>query len=163
MSPESLITSTPARPHTERGIPASSAQSIPFRYPPSACLGRQTCGWSNQQLHIRDQMKTEHGSISSESTDSSSQTKSHQRAGPIQMYSALFSLSPRAEDGALESPRSTRAYPNQYTRPSKCEMAEINAACQHSQESDDNPPNSEDHAIWILVCLSPPSFCVCLC
>jgi hypothetical protein len=54
----------------------------------------------------------------------------------------------------METWRATRAYPNQYTRPSRSEMAEINAAYHQSQQEDRSSESSEDHAIWIVVCCS---------
>ena len=106
---------------------------------------------SNPKQQSHNQLKREHGSISNTSTDSFPQNTAHQRADPMHIYAPTFSLSAQAEQGTLEIPRSTGAYPNQYTRPSRSEMAEINAVYQHSHEEYELSEQSEDHAIWVVV------------
>jgi hypothetical protein len=132
-------------------ITYSSAQSTPLRTPPTVYLGQQVHKPSLQQPQTYGQLKREHGSISSASTDSLRHTTTNTRVDPIHIYSPHFALSSQAEQGTLEMPRSTRAYPNQYTRPSRSEMAEINAVYQQSHEEDELSETSEDHAIWIAV------------
>jgi hypothetical protein len=147
------VTYTPNYYQNARFSPISTSfsQSIPLRQPPTVYLGQQVHNHPSQQSQAYDHLKREHGSISSASTDSSRQTTPHPRAGPLHIYSATLSMSSEAEEGSLETPRQSRAYPNQYTRPSRSEMAEINAAYQQSLEADDSSENSEDHAIRILV------------
>ena len=89
--------------------------------------------------------------MSSGSTDSSNRAAPHPRAGSITIYSPAFAMSSQAEQGTLGSTRLTRAYPDQYTRPSRSEMVEINATYQYSPEEDDASEIVEDHAIWVLV------------
>lgn len=149
----SAMTYTPKHDQSGGGIhiPSSSLSSPP-RKPPAIYLGRQQLynqSISNQQIH--DHLKREHESISSTSTDSSPKSVAHSRADPMHIYAPTFSLSSQAELGTLEIPRSTRAYPNQYTRPSRSEMAEINAVYHHSHEEDELSEQSEDHAIWVVV------------
>ncbi|KAF7509401.1 hypothetical protein GJ744_008124 [Endocarpon pusillum] len=143
-------------------IPASSL-STPPRKPPTIYLGRQQLynqSIPNQQIH--DHLKREHGSISSTSTDSSPQGIAHPTAAPMRIYAPIFSFSSQAEQGTLEIPRSTRAYPDHYTRPSRSGMAEINAVYQHSHEEDELSEQSEDHAIWVVFWLSllDPLYCI---
>ncbi len=132
-------------------IPDPSLPSPP-RKPPTLYLGRQQIynqTMPNQQVH--DQLRREHDSTSSTSTDSGPQNTAHERADPMHIYAPAFSSTAQAERGTLEIPRSTRAYPNQYTRPSRSEMAEINAVYQHSHEEYELSQQPEDHAIWVVV------------
>jgi hypothetical protein len=129
----------------------SVSQWTALRHPPSAHLGHHTHGRSNQQVHLYDLTRKGPGSLSSASSNSSSHTASYLPAGPARIYTQPSVLFSHLERGASDSPRSPRAYPNQYTRASECEMAEINAARRHSRESHDDPSRSDDHAIWILV------------
>jgi hypothetical protein len=132
-------------------VPNSSAQSTPLRNPPAVYLGQQVHKPALPCLQPYEQLKREHGSISSASTDSLRHTATNSRLDPIHIYSPDFALSSQAEQGTLKMPRSTRAYPNQYTRPLGSEMAEINAVYQQSHEEDELSETSEDHAIWVAV------------
>jgi hypothetical protein len=89
--------------------------------------------------------------MSSESTDASRHGAPRPRGGSINLYSPTFALSSQVERGTLEATPSTRAVSNQYTRPSRSEMAETNAAYQYSQGEDDASEIMEDYAIWVLV------------
>jgi hypothetical protein len=129
----------------------SSVRSTPVRQPPAVCLSQQNYSHSLRQSQTRDHLETGHGSVSSASTGSSRQTTPRPPAGSIHIYSPTFSLSSRAEEGPLGTPRPSRAYPTQYTRPSRSEMAEINAAHRHSYDKDDSSEEPKDHAIWIMV------------
>lgn len=133
-------------------IPHSSVQSIPLRMPPTVYLGQQVHNLSLQHLQTYEHLKRERGSISSASTDSSPHAATNPRTDPIHIYSPTFSLSSQAEEGTREMPRSTRAYPNEYTRPSRSGMVEINAAYQQSHEEDGLSESPGDHVIWIVVC-----------
>ena len=130
----------------------SSVQSIPPRHPPIAYFGQPAHSDSNQQWQTYDYLKREHGSLSGTPTNPSRQNTPHPRAGLINIHPPNLSVTFGAEEGSLENPRPARAYPNQYTRSSRNQMAEINAAYHKSYEDDDSSVASEDHAIWILVC-----------
>jgi hypothetical protein len=146
------ITYVPKRQNKQTSATSpSSVHTAPIRHPPTAHLGHPVYIHSTQPPHTYEHLKREHGSVSSGSTESSRQPTPRPKVAPIQIYSPTFSLSSQAEEGSLETARSTRAYPNQYTRPSRSEMAEINAAYQYSQEDEDNPDDPKDHAIWVLV------------
>jgi hypothetical protein len=154
LGPSPAVTYTPHYDQSGPAIPNSPSpvHSLPLRQPPTAHLGQQVYNDSSHQSRTYDHLKREHGSFSSASTDSSLHTTPHHRVDPMHVYSNTFSLSSQAEGGSMETWRATRAYPNQYTRPSRCEMAEINAAYHQSQQEDSSSENSEDHAIWIVVC-----------
>lgn len=159
------VTCTPIYHQTRPAMTTSlsSAQAVPLRQPPTVYLGQQVYDPSSQPSQINEHQKREHGSISSTSTDSFQQNAALQpRPDPIHIYSNSFSLTSQAESSSLETPRVTRAYPNQYTRPSRSEMAEINAAYYHSHAEDDSSETSADHAIWIVMWLSllDPLYCI---
>lgn len=128
----------------------SSVRSTPVRQPPAVYLSQQNHSHSLRQSQTREHLETGHGSVSSASTGSSRQTTPGPPAGSIHIYSPTFSLSSGAEEGTLGTPRPSRAYPTQYTRPSRGEMAEINAAYRHSYDKDDASEEPKDHAIWIM-------------
>ncbi len=148
------VIDTPGYQQSRPAIPISrsSVHSIPIQSPPTVYLGKQLYSPSSQQAQAYGHLQREHGSISSALTDSSPHTIPRQTAGTIHIYSPTLSLSSQPEEGPLETPRAMRAHPNQYTRPSRREMAEINAAYQQSCEEDDFSEISEAHAIRILVC-----------
>lgn len=149
------IAYTPDYHQSEQAVPTpSSDPSITLRNLPAVYFGQPIHNRAKQQVQACDHSKRDHGSLSSASTDSSCGTTPRPRSGPIHIYSPTFSMSSRAEEGSLENSSLARAYPNQYTRPSRSEMAEISAAYQQSHEDDDSSETSEDHAIWVLVCCS---------
>jgi hypothetical protein len=134
-------------------VPHSAAQPTPLRNPPAVYLGQQVSKPVLPCLQPYEQLKREHGSISSASTDSLRRTAPSSMSDPIHIYSPGFAMSSQVEQGTQKMPQSTRSYPNQYTRPSRSEMADINAVYQQSHEEDELSETSEDHAIWVAVSL----------
>ena len=145
----------PSNHHHPNGRPIPTAhfsvEFVPLQKPSTVYIGQQVYTHSLEHPPTCGHPKTRNGSISSASTDSAHQTTTHSRADPMHIYSPSFPLSSQAEQGTLGVLGSARAYPNQYTRPSRSEMAEINAAYQKSHKEDDLSEDLEDHAMWIVV------------
>lgn len=147
------VTYTPNSFQSRRllAVPNSSAQPLPVRPPPAIHLGPQTHSHSGEQSQTYEGLKRGHGSTSSESTDSSRHTALHPGVGSTNTHSPTFAMSSQVEQGTREVMHPARAYPSRYTRPSRSEMTEINAAYQYSQDGDETSDMVEDHAIWVLV------------
>lgn len=157
------MTCTPRHDLNETPFPVtfSSVQSVPLQKPPTIHLGHQVYNHPTPWSKIDEHQKRERCSMSSTSTDSSRRMAApHPGPGPTHIHSTPFPpQSFRAEGGTMEFSRSTRACPNQYTRPSRREMAEMSATYHQTFEEDDCSETREDRAIWIVVCYThrPPS------
>lgn len=146
---------TPDHHRSGTAVPiTSSAQSIPLRHPPTVYSVQPVHNDSNQQWHTYDYSKRQNGSLSCASTEPSRQNTPRPRDGLSNIHSPNLSVTFGTGESSLENPR-LQAYPNQYTRTSRSEMAEVNAAYHKSYEDDDSSAASEDHAIWVLVCFEP--------